>query len=191
MTLAAKLVVGAVIAGYPLLVLAGLYRFSPGAFVGLLAVLLVTRLLVIGPRTPANFGLAAAALALCGCAIGFDDPRLALYYPVLMNLGVAAVFLASLRTDTPLIQRLAAKFEREPLPAQALPYLRTLTLVWGVFLAANAVPAAVTACCASPEVWAWYNGAIAYGLMAILFVAELIFRQFYKRRIERRSQTVV
>jgi uncharacterized membrane protein len=176
---------------YPLLVLAGLYRFSPGVFVGLLAALLLARLVVFGPRTPANLGLIAAALALCAFALGLDDPRIALYYPVLMNLGVAGVFLGSLRTDTPLIQRLAARFEREPLPPQALPYLRTLTLVWGLFLAANAVPAALTACCASPEVWAWYNGAISYGLMAILFVAELIFRQFYKRRIERRPQSVV
>jgi len=34
------------------------------------------------------------------------------------------------------------------------------------------------------EMWAAYNGALSYGVFALLFAGEWVFRQFYIRRYE-------
>ena len=65
--------------------------------------------------------------------------------------------------------------------AYAPAYLRTLTKVWILFFVVNGLTAAWTVT-QSLQVWAVYNGLIAYGLMGVLIGGEWLFRIHYKKK---------
>jgi uncharacterized membrane protein len=76
---------------------------------------------------------------------------------------------------------------REPnLPDAAVRYTRIVTEVWCLFFVLNAV-ALYTALAADIEVWALYNGVIAYVLMGLLFAGEYLVR----RRVQRGHPSAV
>lgn len=118
---------------------------------------------------------------LCAFAAWRQSETLLRYYPVLMNLGFAVVFLLSLRSATPLIERLAGIVVKD-FSNPAKRYLRGLTLAWGLLLTANALVSFYTACCLSLKQWTIYNGMIAYIVFALFTLCELTYRHFYKLR---------
>lgn len=130
------------------------------------------------------FWLAAAAgAALLGAAgwLGNDWLPLKLY-PVLVNGVLLAVFAVSLARPPSAIERLARLAEPE-LPPAAVAYTRRVTQVWCGFFALNGAIALATALWAPTEVWALYNGVLAYGLMGALFGGEWLVRRRVKARI--------
>ena len=102
------------------------------------------------------------------------------YYPVLVNATLLTVFGRSLISGMPMVEKLALLRDPE-LSAAAIRYTRKVTQVWCVFFLLNGLTALFLAIYASFELWALYNGFIAYILMGLLFGTEAIFRRRVKR----------
>lgn len=107
--------------------------------------------------------------------------QLSRLYPVVVSGGMLGAFAWSLRQGaTPLVERFARKLEKQPLDARGVAYCRRVTWAWVIFLSAH-VGVTVATLWASAEVWALYNGAIAYGLMGLMFAGEWLIRRRVRR----------
>jgi len=118
--------------------------------------------------------------ALIALAIATNDRRLLLLLPVLVSSYLFGTFAWSLRHGPPMIERFARMIE-DDLPPFTQPYCRRVTLLWCVFLAANALTVTVLAVAAPLAWWALYTGPIFYLLLALLLTAELCFRKWWFR----------
>jgi uncharacterized membrane protein len=119
---------------------------------------------------------------LIGLAAALDDSRFLLILPVLVNVLLLVQFAATLRAPVSLVERFARLQEPELPPGGPL-YCRRVTAVWCVFFILNGSVAGILALRGPVAWWALYTGAIAYGLMGLLFTLEFIarkaiFRQF-------------
>lgn len=99
-------------------------------------------------------------------------------YPAVMAAGAFLAFALSL-FRTPLAEVFARRTERE-LDTRAVVYCRRVTQIWTVFLAVHLLVSVATVF-ASHEVWAFYNGFLAYVLLGGLFFGERIFRWRFQR----------
>jgi len=108
-------------------------------------------------------------------------------YPLFMNVAMLAAFAHTLWKPPSMIERFARLVEPN-LPEAGVRYTRKVTWVWCAFLAGNGLAALWTALYASLEVWALYNGLIAYVLMGTLFGVELLVRAAVKRASAREAQ---
>jgi uncharacterized membrane protein len=167
---------------YPLAVYFGIRHLPVSFFALLLLALLIVRFGVLRPAErkfmlPVLLGIAAFSVA----AAVTGSQALLLAYPVLVNLGLCALFALSLREPEPLLLRVARARGME-IDRYAPPYLRRLTAIWAVFFALNALAAFVTIHL-SIGVWAVYNGLVSYILVGLLIVGEVVFRRHYKRRL--------
>ena len=107
--------------------------------------------------------------------------QLSRLYPVVVSGGMLGAFAWSLRRGaTPLVERFARKLEKQPLDARGVAYCRRVTWAWVIFLSAH-LGVTVATLWASAEVWALYNGAIAYGLMGLMFAGEWLIRRRVRR----------
>ena len=101
-------------------------------------------------------------------------------YPVVVNLGMLALFGLSLIFPPTIIERIARI--REPLLSSAgVQYTKRVTQVWCAFFIVNGTIAWITVFYASDEIWSLYNGLIAYVLMGLLFGIEYLCRRRFKR----------
>lgn len=187
----AVVVATALAIAYPGIVYFGVQRFGVTALAAFLLGIVLLRLILSGNwRSLRGYPLPLAIAALCLLSITLSNLLFVKFYPVLMNLSVAAVFAVSLTQPETFIEKLAVRFKGdEAKRPEARHYMRNLTAVWVFVLLANAAVATLTALYASTQVWALYNGVISYVLMAVLFIGEVIFRGFYKRGLLR-HQTV-
>lgn len=167
---------------YPGLVYAGRAAVPPLAFVAL-------ALALIGVRFAASSSpiarvwrlpLAGAAAVIAGLA-ALDGPLAAKAYPVVLSLGTAAVFGVSLFRPPSLVERFA-RLQEPDLPPQGQAYCRTVTIVWTVWLVANAAVAAALALWGSDALWALWTGIVAYVVMGSLFGGEVLVRRTVRRR---------
>ncbi len=110
----------------------------------------------------------------------------ALYYPVLMSLGMASVFAASLIFPPTIIERFA-RFQTPNLPPSGVHYTRQVTKIWVGFGLVNAALAYGTILTHNLEIWTLYNGLISYLLMGVLLAGEFLFRGFYKKKKHRQA----
>jgi uncharacterized membrane protein len=170
-----------VLAAYPLLVYVGIGRFGVGPIAGVLAVACLLRLLVLcfrggaQPFTKQLVVVCVGGMVLAGVSLVLESETAVLYYPVLVNAGLLAVFGASLVTPPSIVERLARLRDPE-LPPHAVAYTRRVTIAWTVFFAVNGGVALYTALWTPLATWALYNGFIAYFLIAAMFGAELLIR---------------
>ncbi|NIB44226.1 hypothetical protein HBA55_31795 [Pseudomaricurvus alkylphenolicus] len=176
-----KVLLGLVTLLYPLAVYTGLQTFEAQQLIVLLVLLAGLRLLVQGDN-PMNHWLWLPILALMALATWITGSDLGLkLYPVLVNLSLLTLFGWSLKFPPSAVERMARL--REPdLPDAAIRYTRKVTQVWCAFFCINGTMALLTSLWASTEVWALYNGLIAYLLMALLFAGEWLVRQRVQRR---------
>ncbi len=174
--------VAVVAAAYPFLVYFGLSQYGVRSLALFLLVILSLRVLLWQQfNKKEKIVLMMLIFILCGLSAWFKSETILRYYPVLMNLSFGSVFLLSLRTEKPLIERLIALVMKD-LPERAIRYLRGLTLAWGIVLITNGLISFYTACCLSLQQWTIYNGAIAYAVFGTFALAELVYRHFYKKR---------
>ena len=176
-------VIGLLAAAYPFVVYYGLNHYSASVFAWILLVLLIVRVVIKGNYTePSQWMQLVVVGGFCIIVALVNSGELLRYYPVLMNLGFSALFALSLRSKTSLIERFAKMSGAAEYSSQAISYMRSLTLVWAILLAFNALVAIYTACCMSLKYWTLYNGLLAYFLLGGFSLAELVFRHFYKKR---------
>lgn len=164
---------------YPLVIYFGLQHYSPRVMA---LALLALALLRATTSRQAGWRVLALLAGLLAMAVLVSDHALPLkVYPVLVNVGLLAVFGWSLAHPPTLVERLARL--REPdLPPHGVAYTRRVTQAWCVFFVCNGAIAAITAFAASDRVWALYNGAIAYGLIGAMFAGEWLVRQRVRAR---------
>ena len=167
---------------YPLIVYVLIEQTSPHLLVGLFGAFAMLRLLLVRElnRTWLWLGvLTVAALCVSSWFQGsVDAVRL---YPALMSAAGAVFGIYTLRHPPSAIERLV-KLINMPVTEARRPYLRGVTRVWVVFFMANGAFALYTAVAAPLSVWAFYNGFLSYVLVAALFTAEYLFRQWYAAR---------
>jgi uncharacterized membrane protein len=95
-------------------------------------------------------------------------------YPVAVCAAVLAAFSVSL-FRTPLCEVFARRMGEE-LDAEGVRYCRRVTKAWVVFLACHTAVTVATVFL-SREVWAFYNGFLAYVLLGGMFLGELVIRK--------------
>ncbi|OZB05808.1 MAG: hypothetical protein B7X54_04370 [Idiomarina sp. 34-48-12] len=148
---------------------------------GLLAVILSVQVLSLGLRNPRSY-LALSALIVIAVIAWFTDPLTGvLYYPVWLSTAMLLLFVVSLIRPPAVITRLARLWDGELSPA-AVRYTERVTAVWALFFAVNGSIAWYTVQLDDMEVWAIYNGFIAYVLMGLLMTIEWSIRRVVKRR---------
>jgi len=166
---------------YPLLIYVGLTRFS-ARHVGLVALIVLIPSQLLRHRRRKAVHLRALAFmplgvgALLALAAWIDDQRFVLALPVLINLFLLGAFASTLRGEMPIIERFA-RMQVEDLPAEEIDYCRSVTRLWCLFFACNALTAGLLAFFAPLTLWTLYNGAISYGIMGLLFAIELFVRK--------------
>lgn len=183
----AALATGALLVLYPVLVYFGIRYLSVGSLAGVLIALFALRLATsrgIAGFRPNGAQLALASTVGIALAVVSMLQRRAdamLYYPALVNGGLLAVFALSLARPPTVIEWIA-RFKEGRLSAAAVAYTRRVTIAWVVFFACNGAIAFVTARWASLETWTFYNGAVSYVLIGMMFGAEWLVRRRVRKR---------
>lgn len=120
--------------------------------------------------------VAVAGMTLCIASYLLKTHQLLLFYPVVVNSVMLAVFGGSLWSRMPIIERLARL--REPdLPERAVRYTRRVTQIWCAFFIINGGIALFTALYGDLSLWTAWNGMISYLLMGTLMAGEWLVRQ--------------
>lgn len=182
-----KLATGAIVLAWPLLVGFGLAHNGLHWLLPLMALLLLIRLFQVrkqaGPMRGVLQAVALAGISLCAASALLKAHQLLLFYPVVVNAVMLAVFGGSLWSAMPLVERLARL--REPnLPPAGIRYTRQVTRIWCLFFIVNGSIALFTALHGDMKLWTAWNGVIAYLLMGTLMAAEWLVR----RRLMKREQ---
>lgn len=126
--------------------------------------------------------LCGGGIVLAAISLARSSADVMLYYPVLTNAGMLLIFAHSLVYPPSVVERFA-RLQEGDLQPEVVAYTRRVTIAWIVFFACNGLAALYTVWFASLEIWTLYNGAIAYGLIAAMFGAELLVRTRFKRRL--------
>ncbi|HEX7339143.1 MAG TPA: hypothetical protein VF271_04325 [Rhodanobacteraceae bacterium] len=183
-----KLLVALALVAYP----AGIYwaqRYvSPTQLLaGLLALLGVRALLAtwLLPRHARRQLALGVACLIAGALVWWLVPNVRMdwlrWYPALLDAGVAALFLGSLMSGKPLVERIARAMEPH-LPPAGVVYTRRVTWAWGVLMLLITLVAAVTAVAGSLRAWSVFNGGIVYAVMIAAFAIEYAVRRRVRRR---------
>lgn len=169
---------------YPFIVWLALTKLETRAVGGLLLGLYAVSLLARAKGSRAELlALArqhAPLVALVLVAMATGQRILLLLVPMLLSLYLFATFTASLRKGPPMIERFARIVE-DDLPDFCVPYCRKVTLVWCVFLLANAVCVGILAFFAPLAWWTFYAGFVFYLLMGALLGVEFFVRKLWFR----------
>ncbi|WP_312626915.1 hypothetical protein [Scandinavium sp.] len=182
-----RLATGTIVLAWPLLVGFGLAHNGLHWLLPVMAVLLLLRLFQVrkqaGPMRRVLQSVALAGIALCVASSMLKAHQLLLFYPVVVNLVMLAVFGGSLWSAMPLVERLARL--REPnLPPEGVRYTRQVTRIWCLFFIVNGSVALFTALHGDMRLWTAWNGVIAYLLMGILMAGEWLVRRRLMKRVQ-------
>jgi len=182
-----RLATGAIVLAWPLLVGFGLTHNGLHWLLPVMAALLLLRLFQVrkqaGPMRRVLQSVALAGIALCVASSVLKAHQLLLFYPVVVNLVMLAVFGGSLWSAMPLVERLARL--REPnLPPEGVRYTRQVTGIWCLFFIVNGSVALFTALYGDMRLWTAWNGVIAYLLMGILMAGEWLVRRRLMKRVQ-------
>lgn len=166
---------------YPLLIFAALQFLDPRSVALLVLAALALRYRRHTVRILAGFSAAqfvALGMApLLGLAVLATNSELLLrLYPAAISASMLILFGVTLVHPPTMVERFARLQEQELSPA-SVRYTRRVTLAWCAFFVLNGATAAYTAVFASRELWALYNGVIAYLLMGTLFAGERLLRR--------------
>jgi uncharacterized membrane protein len=167
-----------------------LYVLLAGSVTGL-AVILAAR----GPQLLV-FVYAASALVLAPLVVltatGSAQWAKAIFIPpIVVNLGVAIMFGATLRPGhEPLVTRLARFHHKEGLPQPLLRYTRILTILWAGLTAAMAIEAGVLAAAFDIETWSWAVNIVNPLILVAFFIAQFWYRAWRYREFGKISMMV-
>jgi uncharacterized membrane protein len=134
-------------------------------------------------RAAAWLGLAASAVA-AGLAAYFGQGHAlmalsSMALPAMVLLAFAASLLPG---HTALVTRIAAA-AHNPLPPPLLPYTRKVTWLWTLVLAALLLADAYLIAAGSRERWSEFANLELYGVVAVVFLGEYLYRRVRFRRL--------
>ena len=167
---------------YPFAVYFGIQVLHVSFFGMLLALLVALRFVFTrSEERKSTLPLVVLMFVYAIAAAVYGKAEMLLYYPALMNLMLCALFALSVRGGEPILLRIV-RARKIPMSKYAPAYLTRLTLLWAVFFFANALVSLWTTTL-TLEAWTMYNGLVSYLLVAALFGIELLFRRYYKKRM--------
>lgn len=174
------LLTGILLLAWPFIIWFGLAHNSLQGLLPLMALMLFLRFRQTRRRAGAlsvvTQIVAVAGMTLCIASYLLKNHQLLLFYPVVVNSVMLAVFGGSLWSRMPIIERLARL--REPdLPERAVRYTRRVTQIWCAFFIINGGIALFTALYGDLSLWTAWNGMISYLLMGTLMAGEWLVRQ--------------
>ncbi|HCB0617266.1 TPA: hypothetical protein MYL61_004366 [Klebsiella quasipneumoniae subsp. quasipneumoniae] len=174
------LLTGILLLAWPFIIWFGLAHNSLQGLLPLMALMLFLRFRQTRRRAGAlsvvTQIVAVAGMTLCIASYLLKTHQLLLFYPVVVNSVMLAVFGGSLWSTMPIIERLARL--REPdLPERAVRYTRRVTQIWCAFFIINGGVALFTALYSDLSLWTAWNGMISYLLMGTLMAGEWLVRQ--------------
>ncbi|MEQ0374415.1 hypothetical protein ABLW87_06740 [Klebsiella sp. JB_Kp025] len=174
------LLTGILLLAWPFIIWFGLAHNSLQGLLPLMALMLFLRFRQTRRRAGAlsvvTQIVAVAGMTLCIASYLLKTHQLLLFYPVVVNSVMLAVFGGSLWSTMPIIERLARL--REPdLPERAVRYTRRVTQIWCAFFIINGGIALFTALYSDLSLWTAWNGMISYLLMGTLMAGEWLVRQ--------------
>lgn len=174
------LLTGILLLAWPFIIWFGLAHNSLQGLLPLMALMLFLRFRQSRRRAGAlsvvTQIVAVAGMTLCIASYLLKTHQLLLFYPVVVNSVMLAVFGGSLWSRMPIIERLARL--REPdLPERAVRYTRRVTQIWCAFFIINGGIALFTALYGDLSLWTAWNGMISYLLMGTLMAGEWLVRQ--------------
>lgn len=182
------LLTGLLLLAWPFVIGFGLAHNGLHWLLPLMAMLLFLRLRQTrqqaGPLRVVTQVVAAAGIALCLASYLLKTHQMLLFYPVVVNAVMLAVFGGSLWSAMPIVERLA-RLQEPALPESGVRYTRRVTQIWCAFFIINGSVALFTALHGDMSLWTAWNGMIAYLLMGLLMSAEWLVR---RRMIKRDSQ---
>lgn len=175
-----KLLTGLLLLAWPFVIGFGLAHNSLHWLLPLMALLLLLRLRQTrrktGPLRVITQVVAVAGIILCVASLLLKTHQLLLFYPVVVNGVMLAVFGGSLWSTMPLVELLARVSEPD-LPEKGVRYTRRVTQVWCVFFIINGSIALFTALYGDMTLWTAWNGMISYLLMGSLMAGEWLVRR--------------
>ncbi len=188
MILLFRIVVGALLVAYPLLVYWGLQTFDARRVAILLLVVVALRASLIRGARRDEARRLLPILGIAG-ALGLlvllsNREEFLLMNPALMSLAFLGVFAVSLVRPPSMVERFA-RLQDPNLPPRGVAYCRGVTKVWCAFFGANAAAALWTVWHGDLQLWTLYNGLVSYLLMGALFGAEFLVRIRVKRSFAR------
>lgn len=180
-----KLLTGLLLLAWPFVIWFGLAHNGLHWLLPLIALLLLLRLRQTrrraGPLQAVTQIVAVVGIALCVASFLLKTHQLLLFYPVVVNAIMLAVFGGSLWSTMPIVERLA-RLQEPDLPEKGVRYTRRVTQIWCAFFIINGGIALFTALYGDMSLWTAWNGMIAYLLMGTLMAGEwLVRRQVIKR----------
>lgn len=186
-----KWLVALALVAYPAAIYVAHRHVSPSQMLaGLLALLGLRALLAtwLMPRHVMRQLALGGALLLAGGLVWRLLPDVRMdwlrLYPALLDAGVAVLFLGSLASRRPLVERIARVMEPD-LPPAGVAYTRRVTWAWGVLMGLITLVAAYTAVAASLRAWTLFNGLLVYLLMGAAFAVEYGVRRRVRRHWNR------
>jgi uncharacterized membrane protein len=168
---------------YPIGAAIGVRTLGAGAVLAAIVLLLGARIMFpFARKMPFLLGVAPLPVAGGMIAVAMFNPNLAVrLYPVFMNLAMLLAFGSTLVKPPTMIEIMARVWEPD-LPDSGVRYTRNVTIVWVMFFAVNGSIALWTSLYAGWQLWALYNGGIAYVAMGLLFAGELLVRRRVRAR---------
>lgn len=171
---------------YPMIILFGLRVTEPRYVALVLAAALLLRrsrgaARLLASLSRIDLAVVAGLLSLAAATALTNSELLLRLYPAAVNLGMLVLFGLSLAFPPSMVERFARLGEPD-LPEAGVCYTRRVTQVWCLFFVGNGAGAVYTALYAGREVWALYNGFIAYLLMGVLFGGEWLYRRCRVKR---------
>lgn len=181
MRLTLQIVTSIVLLTYPLAVYFGLNYLPAGTIAMVLCLLLIMRLIVQQQQVKSMVIPVIVGIGLTAASVIAKRHDWLLYYPVVINISMLALFAYSLKSGPSMIERLA-RLKEPDLPDEATPYLEKVTLIWCGLFVFNGTVALYTARYASLEIWTLYNGLIAYLLIGSLLGGEWLYRTIWLKK---------
>ncbi len=173
-----------IIIAYPFAVWFGVTRFGISILAPLLCAVFLLRLLTLRAASGQLLWVtkysAVIGLLLVASSVLLKQTHLLLYYPVVVNVLLFIVFMVSLRSSVPIIERLA-RLRDSDFPPAAVVYTRRVTQVWCIFFLFNGGISFYTCLKGDMALWAFYNGGLSYVLIGSLMGGEWIVRKYILR----------
>jgi uncharacterized membrane protein len=171
---------------YPVLIYAGLSYFQPRVVALVLGagVLVRAAWIALGKEGVHLGRLLLAPLAVAVVLVVtavFNEGRVFLFVPALVNLALLVTFGLTLRGGPSMIETFA-RLQVDDLSEPEIEYAVSVTRVWCVFFLLNGLVALALALEASLGLWAFYAGFLSYVLMGTLFAIEFLYRTWRFRR---------
>ena len=145
-----KLLTGLLLLAWPFVIWFGLAHNGLHWLLPLMALLLLLRLRQTrrqaGPLQAVTQLVAVVGIALCVASFMLKTHQLLLFYPVVVNAVMLAVFGGSLWSAMPIVERLA-RLQEPDLPEKGVRYTRHVTQIWCGFFIINGGIALFTSRC--------------------------------------------